>query len=227
RNVGRGNRDRVLGRRLVQNRLLRRPDGAVVLLRVLPRRKEQPVAAADHHRRRDRPVHAKPRRDLHGRRIALIRVRPVHAGEDEPAFERGTRIAVLANGAVERLQRGAGRVRIETDRDVVVLLAQAALVLEAQTVVEREARADAPVVLHVAAAVVQVIYALAAVEIDRAAARRADEEAGEVVAADAARSARELVLERVRAGGHVQQRRGDLHTAEVAAELPGVNADQL
>ena len=54
-----------------------------------------------------------------------------------------------------RLQRRAGGGRIEPDRDVVVLFAQAALVLEADAVVEREPRAHAPVVLDVAAAVVQ------------------------------------------------------------------------
>ena len=199
----------------------------MVLLRVLPRRVEQSVPPANGRARVSRPVHADTGRRLDRGRIALVRIRPVHAGENHTAPERRARVAVPAYRRIERLELRAGRARIEPDGDVVVRFAQTALVFETQSIVERQARAHAPVVLHVAAAVVQVVHAVAAVEIDRAGARGAEEEAGEVVSADTTRSRRELILKRVGAGGRVEQRRRDLHPPEVAAEFPRVTADQL
>src|SRR5262249_685193 len=107
------------------------------------------------------------------------------------------------------------------------LLAQAALVLEAQPVVEREAGAHAPVVLGISTAVVEVIEPIAAVVVDRAAARGPEEKAREIVSADTAGSGRQLILECVGAGSLVEQRGRDLHPSKITPELPCVTSDEL
>src|SRR5438093_12190645 len=109
--------------------------------------------------------------------MALVVVGAVDTREHQAALERWTRVAVPPDCGVDGLQRGAGGVRIESYRDVVVLLAQPALVLEAETVVERQARAHAPVVLDVPSAVEQRVDTVSAVVIDRAGRRCAEQEA--------------------------------------------------
>ena len=83
--------------------------------------------------------------------IALRGRCTVDAGEDQPAFERpaGERGSRLRNHSVDRISD----VLIESDGLFVVDLLQTALVFEAQTVIERELRVDAPVVLEIQAPV--------------------------------------------------------------------------
>ena len=122
--------------------------------------------------------------------------------------------------------------RIEADGEVVVLLAQPLLVLEAKTVVQRELRADAPVVLGVSAEVVR-----EDVERRRDRQRRvtvgprrwvAEQERGERVAvrraADAAVGRGHVLVEIEKAGAVARDERVDAHLPPVAAELERVRA---
>ena len=106
-------------------------------------------------------------------------------------------------------------VAIEADREVVVLLAHPAFVLETKAVVQRELRADAEVVLHVPAEVVRV-------DIERRRQRERARGALEVPVRQAEQERRHRVaVERVAVGE--AGRRGELSTKmEVSTRAAGV-----
>ena len=105
---------------------------------VVPRCPIQPVSAAQHGLTIDVEHDAGARRQLERGRLALFRGRAVRACIDEPALHlprfRMQRIEARRNRHVQRTD-GA---RVESDDEVVVLLREAGLVLQPQTVIERE-----------------------------------------------------------------------------------------
>ena len=143
-----------------EDRVLAEADLAVVARggagdRIVERRPVQAVAAAQHGAIVNGVHGANPRRPLHRRRIALVRFVAVHARIHQaaghgPRRRSGNRIGGNRDRGERALHGG-----IEADGEVVVLLAQPLLVLEAKTVGQRELRVDAPVVLGESAEVVR------------------------------------------------------------------------
>src|ERR1051325_6045743 len=108
---------------------------------------------------------------------------------------------------------------------MVVNLAQSVFVLEADAVVDGQARARAPIVLDVEAPVLREPLALAVVERHGSVRGETEQQAGELVSARAA-LARERRIERERAAQRALGCEGDADPAEVRAELEAVGADQ-
>ena len=228
-------------RRLRRDRVLREPELAEVAAgaarhRVVPRRPIKPVAGAQRRRGLERVDDAHAGRPLEGGLVALRGLVAVHAGKHQPAADLarrrpGDRIGRDRHGAERARRRG-----VEPDREVVVDLAHAVFVLEAEAVVQRQPRADPPVVLHVAAVVVRVDIegrrqghgALA-----RGVGRRvAEEEAGERVAVGRTAVVQpgrrgELLVEREASGRVTGIEQIDAELAVVGAELEGMAADEL
>ena len=186
--------------------------------RIIPRRPEHPVAAAQHGLVVDAEDHAAARRQLVVRLVALHDRRAVDAGE----YESAEHLAPLAGQRIEHVHlvvQGADGRLVEVDRDLVVLLRQSGLALDAQAVVEREAVVHPPVVLRISAVVVhEAVHPR--VQRDVAALRIAEQHVGDRVAAvspgERVRARRRAVVERV-----------DAQDAEVAAHFHAVRPGEF
>ncbi len=151
-----------VGKRVVDRRdrhegvLLKRRDAGeaklpvvgVVGRRVVPRRPEESVAGADDGVLIDGVHDAGARRQFHRGLVALHVGRAVDAGVDQAATNG------IAPFDPDQIVQRADCILIEGDGDAIVLLADAVLVLDAQAEVQRHLRAQADVVLGVAAVVV-------------------------------------------------------------------------
>ena len=180
-----------LRRRLTELRGSRESDLAMLRRVVVPRRPEQPVASAQHCLGIDRERRADARRRFDRLGITLLGWRAIHAGVDQATLQclPRKRRPRLWHERVDRIHC----VPIEAHGLLVVHLLQAIFMLEAKPVVQREAGTDTPVVLVGDAPVTREPFKGSRIVGHGARIRKAQEQAGHLLAPDAVSAGKQRV----------------------------------
>ena len=190
---------------------------------VVPRRKEQSVAAADDRGAVDREAESRARRHFDCRRITLLRRGAVDTGEDQAAGQGAAREQPgLGNQRVQR----ADRFLVEPDGLPVVDLLQAVFMFESNAIIDRQPLTHPPIILNVRAVVGGKPITLATVEGYGSRCRHAEQDARQFMAADAG-VAREQAIEEELSAHFTFRRQLDAQLPQVAADLDAVAAEQF
>src|SRR5262245_773855 len=197
-----------------------RPHTILVRERVLVRRIEDAITAAQHHLVAELVGESDAGRELLLRWVALMRRRAVNAGVEQPAFEI----------QAWRLY-GERLVARETDGDVVIALLQTLLEFVAQSEIQGQFRSDAEIVLKITGVVIDV-EVVRRTDSDISAGGIAQQEAGQRVLAGGdggprVRPLRESGIEEETPTRLAAREQLHADDAEIEAAFERMTADQL